>query len=359
MIVEVALVGLVLMKSFYTPLCEQYYYHKFGSVVLQNTSFEFPNGSFCVSSELINNNTGSNDSYKVVESQSNHLVAYTQVAATIPSVVITVILGPLMDKYGRKIGMILPVIGSALQGILSIFIVKFDLNPYYFILANFLGGVLGSFTCFLAASFSYVADVSSVRWRSLRVGIMESALAFGSMTGHLLGGFWLQAVHCNFVPLFGFFVGCNLLVVIYVIFVIPESLSRSERVEMRRRNPKGYLQGFKIYFGALSCRSTWKLYVTNLVVNVTLINSFGASYVDVYFLKALPFNFDPLKIGLYQGIRSASQGLANFLLMMVLVALKVGDVWIMILATAVHCSSNVLLGFANKTWQLFTSKNYG
>ena len=77
-------------------------------MVLQNTSFEFPNGSFCVSSGLINNNTGSNDSYKVVESQSNHLAAFAQVATVVPSVLVTIVLGPLLDKYGRKIGLLLP-----------------------------------------------------------------------------------------------------------------------------------------------------------------------------------------------------------------------------------------------------------
>lgn len=357
--VEVIAILFILGKMLYMPLVEQYYYHKYGSVVLRDTSFEFPNGSFCVSSELINNSTGNNNSYKTVETQSNHLVAYGQVATTIPAVLITVIMGPIIDKHGRKIGIILPAIGTVLQGVLSILVIVFDLHPYYFIGVNAIYGLSGSYTILLASCFAYIADVSTVRWRSLRVGIAESGMSFGGAAGTLLGGFWLHRVSCNFVPPMCFYVGINLFVLLYTIFAIPESLSSSERAKMREKNPgglKALIQGVKLYFGGLSLRSTWILYVTTITLIVEGINIFGAIMIDVYFLKALPFDFTAVQVGIYEAVRSASQGLSNVLGMAVLVALHIGDAWIILLAVAAHVATNVLLGFATHTWQLYASE---
>lgn len=355
---EVVVILYILGRTFYIPLCEQYFYHSFAIPILRNTSFVFPNGSFCVSNDLITNYTRNNNSYKTVEALSSHLLLYAQTANTIPSVLVTVLFGPLTGRFGRKIGMIFPAVGTVLQGIMSIFIIRYALSPYYFILANFVGGVFGNFASILAASFSYIADVSSLRWRSLRVGIVESALAFGACAGALLSGYWLEKINCNFIPPLYFFAGCNFFIVVYVIFVVPESLSRNEREKLQLKNPQGvkqYIQGFKLYLGSLSLSSTWKLYVATIAANIMVIDIFGAQLIDVYFLKAMPFDFNPLKIGIYQSLRSASQGLANIFFVAVLVALKVSDVLIMLIAVLLHSVCTMLIGFANKTWELYAS----
>ena len=80
-------------------------------------------------------------------------------------------------------------------------------------------------------------------------------------------------------------------------------------------------------------------------------------YVSTYILKALPFDFSPLQIGIYQAVRSASQGLAGIVVMGVLVTLKVGDAWIILLALTVHITGNMLIGFSTQPWHLFASEH--
>ena len=357
--VEVSIVLFMMGRHLYNPLYEQYYYRVYGSDILRNTSFVFPNGSYCVSSDLIDNYTGNNDSYKLDEAFSNHLVAYGQAANTVPSILVTIMLGPVMDKYGRKIGIILPAVGTMLQGTFTFFIVKYSLSPYFFILANFIGGSFGNLTCILSASFTYVADISSPRWRSLRVGCIEAALALGTGSGTLLVGYWLHKINCNFDPPLLFYIGCNLLIVIYTLLFVPESLTRAEREKLSERNPKGpraYIQGMKLFVGGLSLSYTWMLYVSTAVIIVMVVNGYGGSLIDVYFLKAVPFNFNSLQIGIFQALKAASQSLANLLFVALLVALTVGDRWILMIAVLVHCACNALIGFSNSTWQLYSSK---
>ena len=357
--VELVAILLMLGRWCYISLFEQYYYNRFGSDVLQRTSFDFPNGSFCVSSELIDNYTGKTDSYKVVESQSNHLVAYGQVANTIPAVIATVILGPLTDKYGRRLGMALPAAGLVMQGGLSVAIVHWSLDPRYFILANFLGGMFGSAMCVLASCFSYIADVTSAKWRSLRIGILLSLHSLAGSLGTFLGGYWLYKIHCNFLPPMCLFVVCNALILVYSLFLMPESLSRAERDKLVRESPGmfgSYKKGFKLFLGGLPLLSTWKLYATLLAANIELFNFYGSLIIDVYFLKALPFDFGPLKVSIYQTVKAGADGAMIFLFIVVLAALKVGDAWIMLIAVGAHSLSNLLLGFATQDWHLYASK---
>ena len=263
-----------------------------------------------------------------------------------------------MDKFGRKIGMIFPAIGMTLQGIISIFIVTYNLNPYYFILANFVGGIVGGHTTLLASAFSYAADVTSLRWRTLRVGAIEAALALGSASGHFFIGYWLHEVDCDYMPPLYFFTGCCFAILFYVVFLLPESLNSAEREEMCSRNPKGvgaFIESCKLYCGRLSLASTWKLYTVTIIVCVVGFNMFGAMLVDVYFLKAIPFDFSSLHIGYYESLRAASQGLSNILVMpLFVVLLGVSDAWIMLVGMFFHIAGNMLIGFSIKGWQLYS-----
>lgn len=360
--VEFVLFITLLVKSVYLPLSEQYYYHIYGAGILKNTSFIFPEGSFCVSSELINNYTHDDNSYKEVESLSNHLVVYCQIASSLPSVVMTIILGPIMDRFGRKIGMMLPTAGITIQGIISIYIVTYNLDPYYFILANFIGGALGGATSIFSASFAYVADVTSQRWRSLRIGLVEAAMAFGGSGGLFLSGYWLHKDNCDYMPPLYFFTGCNFFILAYVAFVLPEALTANERAMLLSKSPHGirsYIEGFKLYCGKLSLSSTWKLYAVTITVMAAGSSMLGSQYIEVYFLKAPPFDFNSLHIGFYQALRSISRGLANILIVGVFVFLKVGDVWIMTVALIFHIVCNSLIGFSSKAWQLYASMYRG
>lgn len=354
-------VMLFMMGAFlFLPVYEQYYYFRYGVEILRATNFIFPNKpSFCITTELLANYTGSNASYKQDISSSNHLLSYGLIANRLPAAVVTVIFGPIMDRFGRRIGLIFPAIGCALQGMLTFFVVKLELNLYYFIAANLVAGLFGDFPVFLAAAFSYIADVSSTKWRSLRIGIIEAVISTGIGLGQFLGGYWLKKVHCNFVPLVVFFVGCNLLLILYVVLFVHEPGSVKERQERWSKNPKGikaYVAGFRLYCGSLSLSSTWNLHVATAVMNLSVINMIGGLFISVYYLTAPPFNFNPFQIGVYQSVSSVTKVLSNVFIIGVLAALGASDVWIIFLAYLFHGISSVLLGLSSMAWQVFTSR---
>ena len=343
-----------------TTLYAQYYYVSYGTVLLQNTSFPFPKGSFCLNSSEVDEYAG-NGSYKAVETWSDNLVVYGELSSHIPSIIVTILLGPLSDRYGRKPVLILAGVGSAIEGIMAILILHFKLSPYYFIAAYFVSGLSGNFTGVLAASFAYIADVSSTKWRGFRIGVLEACFSVGIACGQLSEGFWLQWNNCDFIQPMWLYTACNIMVVFYAAVCIPESLTKKQRMENAEKTlTKGFkslIRGIKIFTPRMEPHYvTWKLWAVTIVAGVMVFDVAGSTFISVYFLKTPPFDLDVLLIGVYQSVQHVSKALANTLLMAIFSAMKIPEAAIAIIAVLFSSGCNLLTGFSSYLWQLLAGK---
>lgn len=352
--VEPAIFLFMFARGIFMPLYQQYYYVVYGSQLLQNTTFHPPNGTFCVNSTLVETYAG-NDSYKVVETYSNTLLIYSQLANRIPSMIVVLFLGPLADRLGRKPVMILAAFGMALQGAVAIVLVHFKPSLYYFMVAHFVGGVLGGYAGFTTAGFAYVTDISSSKWRSFRLGVLEATFMLGGGLGDFILGYWLRQTNCDFIPPLWLFIACNLGAIVYVLFVA-ESLSKEKKNKTKIKNPKMYLQGLKIFLGRIPEYQAWRINTANIFYITSIFALGGAKILTVYFLKALPFDFDTLLVGLYELAQALSRTISNSVLLVVLIALKAPDAVIGLIGLAVTCICYLLTGLAKKNYQIFISK---
>ena len=351
---------LIFLYSFarflYVPIIDQYYYHYYGTAILKDTSFDFPEGTYCINSSLIDEYTGRNDSYKQDEAESNHLVIYTQLTGDLPAVLVAILLGPVTDRFGRKLGMLIPTFGYFMQGLGSVLLIYYRLNPYYFIAISLFSGLTGAHTTVIAACFSYVADLSSIKWRSFRIAAIEGMMAFGKLLGQLAGGFWLLRIQCNFIPLMILYTGTMAAAFIYGL-IIPESLTKDERQELVSRS-KGTVRKW-LEAAALFCTSfsfqTLVLYVATISLGVAVFNMLGSFHLSVYFLKAIPFEFTSLQISYYQALRSMMQSLSIFFFILFAI-FKIRDSIIILFAFVINGTGNLLIGFSTRPWEVYTSK---
>ena len=344
---------------FFIPLYQQYYFVRFGSDLLRNTSFPFPNGSFCLNSSLVDKYAGHN-AHKAIESLSSNLLLYGQLAVRIPGMITVLIVGPLSDRFGRKVVLLLALFGSLLQSVLAFFIIWFHLDPYFFILANLFTGLGGDFTGVLAGSFSYIADVSSPKWRTFRIGFIECMLALGGALGQFLSGYLLNVTDCNFLPIMSVVVVCCLASLLWIILLVPESLSREERLKLIAEKPTAIqvgLRGLKMFLGRVPQYPAWKLWVVILILNLPLLNVEGYNLISVYFLKAPPFDLNASTIGILQSIHSIAQAVGvTLVLFSFSVALRLPDSVTAFVGISFQLVANVLTGFASRTYQLYFSK---
>lgn len=139
------------------------------------------------------------------------------------------VLGALSDRFGRRSILLISLVGAGLDYILM------ALAPTLWIL--FIGRIISGLTgASHTVAGSYMADISDDTNRSANFGMIGAAWGIGFILGPLIGG--LMGTYGATVPFFAAAV-LNLLNFAFGVFVLPESLPRSQRriVEFRRLNP--------------------------------------------------------------------------------------------------------------------------
>jgi len=319
--------------AFYLPLYQQYYYVRFGASLLQNTTFPFPNNSlsFCLNECQVTKYGG--------ESKS-------------------ILVGPLSDRFGRKPVLLASALGLTLQSIIALLIAIFSLSPYWFILANFATGICGDITGILAGSFAYVADVSSKKWRAFRIGLTCAMFEAGVALGSFLCGLWLSRNNCDFIAPLGMVLGSSLLILLWILVVVKESVSKKDKADAKKKNPKLFsslLNGFRLLFR--KSPTLWKQWAVIIMLVVMFNNAIGTQLIAVPFLKSPQFDAEPVTIGIFQALISVSSGVcASGVIYVLSVILKLPDSFGVLLGIVFQLSANILMGFASESEELFSSE---
>lgn len=340
------------------PLFQQYIFNYFArrELELNNISFAFENKHVCFNRSLLEE-YGENETINVVEDESNILTIYQSLANKLISIVVAIILGPLSDRYGRRPIILLVAIGGIIQGMGGIFITHFKLSVYYFILLGGVTGLFGDFAAFFMACFSYISDVSTGKWRTVRIGIAEAMVFLAGLLSEVLGGLWFKKLKCNFVPPLVAFICCHMIIGLYTLILLPKSLSKVER-EMKSKNKSSGLQrqvrGIKIFLCMMKEYPVWKLWLAVIPLLIVIINMAGPAMIGVYFFKYL--NWNSVEIGGYQATYMGSRMLALLILLPILVALKLPDPLISLIGVTFDCVMNLLTGITEVTYKLFIGK---
>ncbi|XP_065670243.1 proton-coupled folate transporter [Hydra vulgaris] len=150
------------------------------------------NDTYCdVISQSSNNSF--KDDINFLHNETAEWDLYLNIARTLPAVFVTVFLGTWSDKVGRKMVIILPVLGD-MAGFLFFLIssIYLELSLYYLIIACLISGFFGNFTAMLQATCAYVADVSLVEERTTRIAFLEFMNHFGRIMSPAIAGVLIQ-----------------------------------------------------------------------------------------------------------------------------------------------------------------------
>ena len=360
-IITVEPVIFLYMYSLYTMLFngEQFFINVYGrrefiskGVVERNFSF-----NFCMDYDVIADRVG-NKSVDEVETKTALLNVMVGIASQLPSVIPALILGPLSDRYGRRIIMFIAAGSGLLSSVGSLIVLYLNLPVELFVLSSFLYGIGGGLPGMLTAVFSYVVDISSSKWLTFRLGIVEAMIFIAGTISLSVGGYWLDKSACQFVDLAWLNFACFLSIIVYVLIFLPESLKKTARLERAKKRGFGFgavLRGGKILFTKASY-SRWRIWFGLLLMALEYLVAVGATSVVTLFLLHDPLKFKPNTIGLYQAVGSATHGLSLILLLPILVGIRLPDPLIVVIGLTIAFATTVAIGFVTNLWQIFLGK---
>ena len=110
-------------------------------------------------------------------------------AATLPRVVFTLLAGPWSDRHGRKLLLIIPILGQALTCLTFILnVIFFQKLPFEALYMEFVNELSGNFVVYYLGEYSYMADITSPDERTARLGVLDGTDYISTMLGTYASG---------------------------------------------------------------------------------------------------------------------------------------------------------------------------
>uniref|UniRef100_W5KLP1 Solute carrier family 46 member 3 n=1 Tax=Astyanax mexicanus TaxID=7994 RepID=W5KLP1_ASTMX len=175
------------------PLVQQYVYRRLWQEIT-NTSYP----ALDTSSRCDTNSSNHTSHHYEVQQAASLFSMYSELFSLIPSLIATLVLVAYSDQRGRKITIILPLVGSLVYCLAFLAVSFFELNLYLLIIASFVSSLFGGIGTMLGGCFSYVADLcEDGKQKTLRMAGVDMVIGLFSGVALISSGYFLRETGFN------------------------------------------------------------------------------------------------------------------------------------------------------------------
>ena len=361
---------------------QQFIYQYYEVKYLRASGFEnFTISGMCLPTEL-QHEPCSEDGTTVqhcVQRDTSYLVRNITVVSTVVMCFAIIFIGPLSDKLGRKIALILPAVGAIVTYSLTLLLIYFELPISMVVIGGAIAGLSGGQGATLVGGFTYVSDITTPRLRTLRIGVINAMLFISGALSTSIGGAWLNSNACTYEHLYWFALAISILEIIYIIFGFPESIVKSRQNtpgvtgSYRSRScvtPRQWLgifkkailkfcNGLKIF---LRLRlSTFELWLSLIADMLFTINAVAKETFFITFFQGFPLFWDRITIGSFTSMIFGLSGVSVIVLLPILsLGFKLPDPLIALLGTVPGVMVFLVVAYLGDTlalWSMFLRKH--
>ena len=294
-----------------------------------------------------------------IQAEASMWLLYCNLARTLPAIFVTLIVVAYGDVGGRRLGLLLSVVGAIARYTMYVIVIYEDLDVSWLVFASFLEGICGTHSAITASVYSYIADVVSgpEHEKTFRFAVANSLGYFGGVVGNLTVGFIIDQI--GYLPLFWIFTILYIVDFVYIAVLVPES------------NPHKDGTGFSIQDAFIKTATSFKVYIKerpehptarlslNLLLTgliITTVMTLGMFEVIVLYITGEPFSLDSVDVGYYCALSAATGFLYSVLVVRILRRVGFADIGVAIISVIGGSIALIHLAFAVGTIMLFFSK---
>ena len=186
------------------------------------------------------------DEQKIVQAAASKVEIVALILNTIPMVIFSLFLGPWSDKAGRKMLLIIPLLGSVLLCIcFMVNVYFFDALVVEFLWLESISYYFGGYILFFVGAYGYIADTTSLKSRTIRIAVMDGLFSVAETIGNLINVYIYAAL--GYYGNFGCASLCFLLGVVIVLFTVGNKGDSNDKEEKTKVfDMKTALESFKV-----------------------------------------------------------------------------------------------------------------
>ncbi|XP_076832325.1 proton-coupled folate transporter [Brachyhypopomus gauderio] len=321
------------------PLCTQYLWDR----ISEDLRYNGTKGGGCSNASV-----PSDPLQKEVETLTAHWNLYINLGGFLVGLFVVILLGSWSDRAGRRVVLILPSLGLAVQAAVYLTVMYLKLPVAWFLLGRIFSGLTGDFNGILAGCFAYVADTSDRGSRTFRVAILEACLGLAGMVASIIGGEWRRTQ--GYINPFWLVLATNLATALYAYLFVPESVT--PQPEARLLSTQHHRAVYALYAsrGQGTRRAALWLYTLCFFLVVTV--HFGSRELYVLYELSSPLCWNSQLIG----YGSAAQHLSYLSSLLGLRVLQqcVEDSWVALAGLTSNVAGLLMFSVANTTALMFT-----
>ncbi|XP_013404803.1 proton-coupled folate transporter-like [Lingula anatina] len=237
-----------------------------------------------------------------VQAESSNWSMYFSICSTVTSVFMTVFYGAHSDKGGRRLSLLLPIIGSLIKLVGYVIGIYFKWPLWALLPISFIEGLFGLDATALMAAFAYLADISTSKNKAVRIFIAESSIIFAAAVSNMSVGILIKTFP-TFVEPAAMLVGIMLLALLYTIAFLPELGEKDPSAKLI--DCSNALKVGKLFLHGADEKGTgrvWKLRLLLLVFLFCAIPVLSAGSLDILYVMNSPFCWDSEHIGYYNAV---------------------------------------------------------
>lgn len=259
------------------------------------------------------------------------------------------------DRGGRKITIIMPLIGTLIYTLSFLAVSYFELNIYFLIGSSILSSLFGGLGTFLGGCFAYVADLcKDGHQKTLRMAGVDMMIGLLSGVASISTGYFLKAAGFNWPFITSAL--CQFLTLLYAIFILEETVKKPDAISLDLSPQHSALK--QMTFGV------YKMFVeashrcrTVLGLLMLIFTSFSFAYVGGSSLMTLyelnkPLCWTEILIG-YGTALSCSVFLTSFMGVLAFTYCGVPQLVIALMGILSVMSGMLLMAFTKTTLLMF------
>ena len=292
----------------------------------------------------------------LVQASTARLNVYIYLAATLPAIFTSMLLGSNCDRIGRKSLIALPFVGKILRYILLTAVAHYNLANWCIIVSVMLDGLCGAQSLCILSAFAYVADCTTPKTRTPATIITNISIATSRILPLVTIGFYLQN-HRYLLPML-VALGLSIFGFLFTLFFQPESNIKSRELNIFQQLGQIRLEPvkniLKVYLVSREGNKQRRLLV-NVATHLGFIVML-CGHVAVFFLYLYgkPFCFNSLGVGI---ITVAQIGTAVLFTIpfTLTIAKRTDNLLLPMIGCLCYMTQFVLLGIAEEDWMLYLS----